>query len=419
LKLSRILALPLVASLVTACTPSNFTAEELSRLKEHELGPLPPSPSNKYADAPAAAVLGQQLFFDPRFSGPLVVDSDLGRQGEAGKVACASCHDPGAGGSDHRSTPGNTSLAAGFTGRNANSVLNAGYYKWMFWDGRKDTVWSQALGPIESPVEHNFTRVQVVRVLFSHYKSSYEAIFGALPDMTDPRFPDAARPGQPAWDAMAEGDRDAINRAFANFGKAVEAYERKLVTRNSAFDRFLAGDDAALSPAAKRGAKLFVGKAACQECHSGPNFSDDDFHNLGVRQEGANIPAEDPGRFAGIAQVKGDEFNAAGAYADVKVTAHLDGLTATDADRGAFKTPTLRSVTKNAPYMHTGSLKSLREVVLFYRDGGHDSGFVGTRDEAMAELKLEDAEVDDLVAFLEALDGEPLSRELVSAPALP
>lgn len=412
-------ALSALSVMVSGCDTSDFTKAERALLQEHALGEIPASPTNKYADSPDAAVLGQKFFFDPRFSGPLDITSDLGPQGAVGKVSCASCHDPAKGGADHRSVPGNTSLAAGFTGRNAPTVLNAAFSTWMFWDGRKDSVWSQALGPIESPVEHNFTRVGVARVIFQHYRSAYEAVFGAMPDLTDPRFPDAAKPGDAQWEAMAEGDRDAINRVFANYGKAVEAYERKLVSRNSAFDKFLAGDEMALSDAQKRGAKLFVGKAACIECHSGPNFADDEFHNTGLKQDGPNLPAEDTGRHAGIPQVLADEFNGRGAYADAERGEHLASLAPFDSDTGAFRTPTLRSVALSAPYMHTGTLKTLKDVILFYKDGGHASGFVGTKDEAMAPLTLTDQEVDDLVAFLEALNGEPLPTELVTAPALP
>lgn len=417
----RLLAAVACTPLLTAvaCGTSDFTSEERARLEEHALSAIPPSPTNKYADDPNAALLGQKFFFDGRFSGALAVASDLGPEGATGKVSCATCHDPAKGGSDHRSAPGNTSLAAGFTGRNAPTVLNAAFSTWMFWDGRKDSVWSQALGPIESPVEHNFTRVGVARVIFQHYRTSYEEVFGAMPDLTNPRFPDAARPGDPQWEAMATADQDAINRVFANYGKAIEAYERKLVSRNSAFDKFLEGDEEALSDSAKRGAKLFVGKAACTECHSGPNFADDEYHNTGISQDGPNLPTKDEGRHAGIPQVLADEFNARGTYSDARREEHLASLAPSDADVGAFRTPTLRSVALSAPYMHTGTLKTLKDVILFYRDGGHESGFAGTKDEAMAPLTLTDQEVDDLVAFLEALNGEPLAAELVSVPALP
>lgn len=409
-----------LASLASGCGESEFSQPELAALSLHALPPVPPSPTNQYADDPEAAALGQKFFFDPRFSGPLTVTSDLGNAGDTGRVACATCHDPANGGSDHRSAPGNTSLAAGFTGRNSPSVYNVSLYPYLFWDGRKDSVWSQALGPIESPVEHNFSRLEVAHLIFTRYRALYEPLFGAMPNLSDEvRFPPAGKPGDARWDAMDSADQDAVNRVFANFGKAIEAYERKLVHRGSAFDRFLEGDPDALSPAAKRGAKLFVGRAACTECHAGGAFSDVEHHNAGVPQRGPNVPSQDRGRADGIAQLLGDVFNAAGLYSDERSAPHLAGLAVTDADVGAFKTPGLRGVAQTAPYMHTGELATLRDVIVFYREGGASSGFVGQKDPAIAPLQLDDRDVDDLVAFLESLDGEPLPLALTAAPDLP
>jgi cytochrome c peroxidase len=402
---------------------AEFSAQEMEALRRFELGEQPPSPTNQYADDARAAALGQKFFFDPRFSGPLQVASDLGPVGASGKVSCASCHDPARGGADHRSRPGNTSLAAGFTGRNSPTVYNTGWSRWMFWDGRKDSVWSQALGPIESPVEHNFTRLEVAHIIYGvpGYRSDYEAIFGTIPAelSNTSRFPARGMPGDGAFDGMASGDKELVNRIFANFGKAIEAYERRLVDRDSAFDKWLAGDEESLSMAAKRGAKLFVGKAACNECHANAVFADDKFHNTGVAQVGPNIPSSDRGRAVGIADVKGDEFNQAGIFSDSRQGAHLETLAARAADEGAFKTPSLRSISKSAPYMHTGSLRTLRDVVVFYRNGGEPSGFDGTKDPAMRPLNLNEQEIDDLVEFLESLDGAPLPQELVVSPLLP
>ncbi|MFZ5470978.1 MAG: cytochrome-c peroxidase [Myxococcota bacterium] len=411
---------------LAACGSGDFTQEELALLRELTLATVPPSPTNEYADNVKAAELGQMFFFDSRFSGPLKVTSDLGAAGEPGKVACVSCHDPANGGTDHRSQPGNTSLGADFTGRNSPSVYNVAYYSWMFWDGRKDSVWSQALGPVESGVEHNFSRLGVAHVIYDHYRARYEEVFGAkwpMPLLSDTvRFPLAGKPGEPAFDNMAAADQDAVNRVFANFGKAIEAYERKLIHRNTAFDKYLEGDEMALSPAAKRGAKVFVGKAACMECHDGGeggNFADGEFHNTGVSQTGANLPNNDPGRTAGITTVLNDMFNAKGVYSDAPTDVLLAGLAPTAVHEGAFKTPGLRGVSKTAPYMHSGSIKSLKDVMVFYKEGGDPGGFSGTKDEAMKPLLLTDREIDDLVAFMESLDGEPLPDALVNKPALP
>jgi cytochrome c peroxidase len=402
------------------CHLDTLTDEDRSQLQSMTLVPLPASPSNSFADNKDAAALGQQLFFDKRFSGPLVESSELGPAGTSGTVACATCHDPAAGGADVRGL-GGTSLGAAWTKRNAPTVINAAYSSWLFWDGRRDSLWSQALGPVESDHEANTSRLQVARTIFDKYRVAYEGVFGPMPAMDDAsRFPPAGKPGDPAFDGMAAADQVAVNRVFANFGKAIEAYERKLVDPSSAFDRFMGGDDTALSPAAVRGAKLFVGKAACNECHSGPTFSDGKFHNHGVPQHGTKVPATDRGRTDGVPQLLQTEFNTAGVYSDMNRPDRWKDLRAVDGDLGAFKTPTLRNVGKTGPYMHTGEFANLWDVVNWYNQAAGTDGFVGKREEAsLVPLQLTNDELIDLVEFLKSLAGDPLPASLVSAPQLP
>lgn len=421
-----------IASLVACvgCSSSDFTAEELELLTGMAIAPMAASPTNAYADDARAAELGHALFFDRRFSGPLGPENvasrgdALGLAGETGLVSCASCHDPSDGGSDHR-TRGGTSLAAGYTARNSPSVLNSALAEWMFWDGRKDSVWSQALSPLESPVEHNSSRLQVAHLLFDHYRPEYEAIFGAFPDLSDrsrfPRdddHPERSRPGGVLFEAMSGEDREAITRIFVNFGKALEAYERKLNTQQSPFDRYLAGEGDALSIEAIRGAKLFVGRASCNECHRGPTFADGRFHNHAVPQVGERVAEVDQGRELGLAILLSDELNGAGPYSDDRQygAQRLQGLVASDSDLGAFKTPPLRNVAQTAPYMHTGSFDTLWDVIEWYAQAAGTDGFVGTRDPAIRPLRLDDQDKADLVAFLEALTCEPLPAALVTAP---
>jgi cytochrome c peroxidase len=432
----------IVSSTALACTDSKtFDSEQRALLEEYRLPSAPPSdPSNAAADSPRAAILGKKLFFDPRFSGPLGPENDavsngsLGVAGMSGKISCASCHQPDQGGSDHRSRPTATSLAAGYTGRNAPSVVNAAYADitrggWQFWDGRKDSLWSHVLEPLESPVEQNSTRLQVAHMLFDHYRSDYEVLFGPMPDLTNTsRFPEDGKPGDPSYDGMPAADRTAIDRVFVNFGKAIEAYERRLVSTNfapSPFDQMLAGDDNAMTPAAIRGARLFVGKAACNECHRDSAFSDEKFHNIGCPQEGEHVNATDDGRYAGIAGVKDDMCNRAGPFSDQPDDAHLRALKATELDVGAFKTPTLRNIAKTAPYMHDGVYGTLWDVVNHYNFGGATGAYAGTREVTIAPLLLDSREVDDLVEFLRSLsDGDPIStmefpEGLTSQPVLP
>ena len=403
-----------------------ITDQEMAILRTFALGALPPDPTNRWADDPRAAALGQEFFFDTRFSGPLGPDNDgvtngsLGKPGQWNKVSCASCHDPSNGGSDHRTTA-NTSLAAGWTGRNAPSVVNAAYSPvWQFWDGRKDSLWSHALGPPESAVEHNGTRLQFAHLIYDRYRAEYEAIFGPLPELTDlSRFPATGKPGDASFDRMSPEDQTAVNRVYANFGKAIAAYERRLVSRNSAFDRLLAGDENALDGAATRGAKLFIGRASCNECHRGPTFTDYQFHNVGAPQVGPHVAQTDTGRADGIAKVLGDPFNRAGQFSDHREDEHLRSLAVSPADIGSFKTPGLRSVSRTAPYMHDGVYATLWDVLQHYRFGGSTGSFAGTKSPAIQPLNLSDRDLNDLIAFLESLDGEPLPDALVTAPPLP
>lgn len=260
----------------------------------------------------------------------------------------------------------------------------------------------------------------MAHVLASSYQATYSSVFGPFPDLSDTvRFPAVGKPGDPAWEAMNIADQETINHVFASFGKAIAAYERTLVSADSHFDRFMAGDEGALSDAALRGARLFVGRASCNECHRGPNLSDGRFHNLGVPQIGAFVPELDRGRVDGVPIVTADPFNRAGAFSDDPASAFATGLEPTDQDVGSFKTPTLRSVVRTAPYMHNGSIASLREVVLFYRQGGGSAQFSGTKSPKLRELRLSGRDIDDLVAFLEALDGADLPEAITSAPVLP
>ena len=410
-----------------------FTPEERAKLEA--LTPAPeavPDTTNKYADDPAAAAFGQRLFFDPGYSGPIVVGDDgmnggLGAAGESGKVSCRSCH-LGEWLIDDRSRPANTSLGIDWFFRNAPTLVNvATYEKWFGWVGFNDTLWGKSLIPAEFVM--GTTRSGIVHYLFAAHRAEYEAVFGeALPPELDPshpeagRFPSDATPlaADGSWSTMTAADQDAINRAYANFGKALAAYQRLLVTGPAPFDRFMAGDDAAISEAAKRGARLFIGKAACVACHAGPTFSDEEFHVTGVPQVGEHVlkgPDFDPGRLGAVPVYLSWDFSTAGKYNDDPSIDRSVGVTADPALAGAFRTKGLRNVAMTGPYMHTGHMTTLREVVEFYNAGGADADFAGTKDPLMKPLNLSEREIDDLVAFLEALTGTAVPAELLVDPA--
>ena len=381
-----------------------FTEREWGVIQR--LSPLPdtppPNPTNRVADDPEAAQLGQMFFFDTRFS-------------KDGTVACATCHSPFHGFADVEAT----SLGAGRGTRNAPTLLNAAYNKWQFWDGRADTLWAQALSALEGENEQAGTRLQYAHLINLHYEVDYERVFGSLPELGDTtRFPLDGKPGDSAFDSISEADRRAVNTVFANIGKAIEAYERLLISRNAPFDRYVAGDVTAISLEAKRGLKTFIGKGVCILCHDTPSFTDNEFHNLGVPQ-GA-LP-EDTGRYAGISSLLADPFNGGGIYSDdtAVATRILDFLEPTAQHQGEFKTPTLRNVTLTPPYFHTGEFPTLISVIEFNNAGGTGGDFVGRRERTLEPLDLSQQEKDDLVEFLETLTGELPPAHLLNKPNLP
>ena len=285
--------------------------------------------------------LGKQLFFDKRLSS----DST---------VSCASCHDASKGWSN------GTAFATGVRGqlssRNTPTIVNSAYQTFLFWDGRAGSLEEQALGPIQNPLEMDMPLAELESRLnkIGGYREQFNRVFGA--------------------DVTAE-----------NVGKALAAFQRTILSGNAPYDRFKAGETDALSEPAQRGMKLFAHKAHCAACHSGPNFSDGAFHNVGIGVHGKNF---DVGREQ-ISNVLGD--------------------------RASFRTPSLREIARTAPYMHDGSLKSLEEVVDYYDRGGARNPQL---DEDIVPLKLTNQEKRDLVAFLrEGLTGS--AYPFVSPPKLP
>ncbi len=381
-----------------------FTKREWAVIQR--LSPLPttppPNPTNRVADDPQAAKLGQMLFFDERFS-------------KDGTVACATCHSPFHGFADVEPT----SLGAGRGTRNAPTLLNVAYNKWQFWDGRSDSLWSQALIALEGENEQAGTRLQYAHLIKRLYQDDYEKVFGPLPNLTDiNRFPPNGKPGDAQFDNMSEFDKIAVNTVFANIGKAIEAYERLLISRNAPFDQYVAGDLDAIGIEAKRGLKIFIGKGVCILCHDNPNFTDNEFHNLGISQGG--LP-EDTGRYDGIKQLLDNPFNGGGIYSDDPEVPQriLDFLEPTQQHQGQFKTPTLRNVELTAPYFHIGDFPTLESIIEFNNAGGVPSGFVGMREGTLEPLNLSEQEAKDLVEFLLTLTGESSLEHLSIKPNLP
>jgi cytochrome c peroxidase len=409
-------------------------------------GPAAPpvDASNRWADDARAALLGRRLFFDASFSGRLLDgDNDgsthaLGRKGDTGKVACAGCHLPASWFADTRTVRQQTSLGAGWGLRRAPSLLDVGRSRVLMWDGRRDAMYNQVFGPIESEVEMNSSRLFVAEQVFAQHRAEYEAIFGALPPLSDPaRFPPlsatqtgcgqldpknkcAARPhGVPGdgaeFDGMAAGDQEAVTRVVVNVGKAIGAYERLLTCGPGRFDRWVQGDSAALTPAEQRGAALFVGRGRCSTCHSGPFLSDEKFHVVGLKPATVAtvfIDLNDEGASKGLALALADPLNVKGSFSDGD-DGRLPG--AVDAAMtGAFRTPRLRCISKRPSFMHTGQFRTLDEVVAFLARGGDPYGYLGKNE--LAPVDLTPGERSDLVQFLLSLDGSGPSPELLGPP---
>lgn len=288
-----------------------------------------PTPPNNPLTA-EKATLGRKLFFDKRLS----LDNT---------VSCATCHDPELAFSDREPVAVGVREQKGT--RRSPRLVNRGYGQTFFWDGRAESLEEQVLKPIENPIEMDLELGAALARISQN--SEYAAAFGAV-------FESEPTP--------------------ATLAMALASYVRTIVSGDSPYDRYVAGDPSALTDQQQRGLELFRGKAACSVCHLGPNLTDEEFHNTGVGWKDGE--PEDLGRF--------------------KVTEHPE-------DRGAFKTPTLREVASTGPYMHDGSLATLEDVIDFYNDGGEKNDYL---DLDMQKLNLSDKEKADLVAFLEALTGE-------------
>ncbi len=405
-----LLSMPMCAARQSTDRWSAAEIDELRQLSLSSLEKVAADATNRVADDPAAARLGHQLFFDPRLS-------------SNGKVSCASCHQP------EREFQDGTALAQGVgtTNRRTMPVAGTAHSPFLFWDGRKDSLWAQALGPLESPVEHGGSRAQYAHVIAENYRASYERVFGPLPDLS--RVPAVAGPaGDPAstaaWSQMPENDRKAVTRVFVNIGKATAAYERRIQHAPSRFDRYVDALAATGRPPADilsqdevAGLRLFAGKANCTQCHNGPLLTNNEFHNTGVP---ANpLVPQDRGRSEGAKNVLADEFNCRSRWSDASPAqcSELEFLKADGHElERAFKVPSLRGVGERAPYMHAGQFATLGEVLRHYNQapaapGGHTE---------LRPLKLNAQELRQLEAFLRALSGGiDAPPEFLRAPAGP
>ncbi len=295
---------------------------------------IPFPETNPYSASKAA--LGKMLFFDPRLS-------------KNRNLTCSSCHNPSFGWEDATKTAvgsQNTQL-----GRHSPTIINVAWGLDFFWDGRAKTLEEQAQGPIEAAVEMNISMEEVVQRLsdVEGYQNLFSQVFGA----------------------------SGINEN--NIRKAIATFERTIVSGEAPFDRWVAGDENAINVSSKRGFTLFTGKAQCVSCHTGWNFTDRQYHDIGLKHD-------DNGRML---------------------------ITGNPAHEKAFKTPTLRNISQRAPYMHDGSMRALREVIIHYVSGVELRNSLSNK---LVPVALTEQEIVDLEAFLMTLTGED---KAITLPLLP
>jgi len=360
----------------------------------YQLGPPPPDPSNRYADNPAAAQLGEKIFNDPRFS-------------VNGKISCSTCHRP----DYHFSDPLPLAVGVGLNDRRTMPLIGSAYQRWFFWDGRKDSLWAQALEPFETPNEHGISRTRVLQLIYKHWRSEYTSVFGPLPRLRASALPAAARPdadGTPAmveWKSLSHELQSEITRVFVNVGKSIAAFIRRLKPSPSDFDRYAQalsfGDQAGLAnmtPQQTEGLRIFITKGKCINCHNGPLLTNGEFHHVGV----ADDSRPDRGRAAVIDRIRASEFGYFSPWSDADPEMdgpHVRFLNEVQSRyERSFKTPSLRDVAVRPPYMHAGQFNTLHEVLRNYRkksgSGAADEIFHG---------ELTDTELNHLVAFLRSL----------------
>ncbi len=395
------LALPSPAT----CDEPIFDEQERRRILSLSPRPEPPvDQSNRFSNDDRAVVFGRKLFFDPRLS--------LNKN-----QSCATCHRQEHGWANAQMVSNEENEFP----RNVPTLWNNCFNRWFHWDGGADSAWSQALRPIESPSEMGLDRLSLVRriVSASDLRAGYENVFGpadlrveelrSLPPAARPVPEDSQNPLNTAWWKIPARSRFAINRAFSNVGKAIAAFERTLVSSPARFDQFVerlrVGEQSQdLTESEIRGLKIFIGRGKCVFCHSGPNLSDGEFHDLGLA---VNLHGRvDPGRYGAVNRLLSDPFNQNGPFSDRrKGVAPVGFLKLTGPQLAQFKTPTLRELAQTAPYMHDGRFATLREVVLFYSEREkalpleHASNLI-------QPLMLNGREIEDLVAFLQALSSK-------------
>ncbi|MEZ5476899.1 MAG: cytochrome c peroxidase [Thiolinea sp.] len=398
----------LLALLPLSLQAVQFSSQERRLIQEMsgQSMPVPQDASNRVSGQPRAIELGRQLFFDRRLSAD-------------GRSACADCHQAERGWADGQIL---SRLRGQTLPRHTPSLWNVALNRWYFWDGRSDSLWAQATHSLEAPLEMNSNRVYLARLILNDaaLRSDFISLFGALPacletdtlpesgrPVTEPVAENGSAQQQANWQALSGCQQRGVNRLFTDLGKLLAAFEETLLARDSAFDRFAAelaeqGTSQQLDEQQQQGLKLFMGRARCIACHSGPAFSDSEFHSIFFRRQ------PEPGRYAAIPVLLQDPFNQRGAYSDrdQQLPDKLDYVYRSMELRHKFKTPGLRNLSSSAPYMHDGSMASLREVLDYYAGLAANLDKGRHEETVLNDLQLNQADIEALEAFLLSLNDD-------------
>lgn len=391
------LSAAVLAVVVSGCEGEKFTPAEKATIASMSLAalpPLPPDTTNQFADVPGAAALGATLFFD-------------GGMSRDGTVSCSTCHKI----DRHFQDDLPRAVGVGQTNRRTMPLPGVARNPFQFWDGRRDSLWAQALVPLENPLEHAGNRTAYAHYIKRRFGERYERIFRPLPDLSG--TPQDASPlgteaEKAAWAAMTETQRDGVDRVFSDIGKALAAFERSITHGQTRFDRFAAAlgagkapeGDAILTEEETAGLKLFIGKANCSTCHTGPRLTDNHFHNTGVPAVEGLLP--DLGRATAVAEVDADPFNCLGKFRDggEQACGELRFMVRQGPElMRAYKTPSMRGVADRAPYMHAGQFGTLEQVIDHYAKAPASTGGISE----LHPLVLSERERAALIAFLKTL----------------
>ena len=387
----RIRFITLVALLatvaVTAWLVSRFDVETgiwsdegiavLQSLSLESLPALPPDPTNTVADDPRAVEFGRRLFFDTRFSAN-------------GAISCATCHQP-----ERRFADGlPKGVAIGVSRRNTPSIVGTAYSPWLYWDGRRDSQWAQALSPLEDPAEHASNKLTIIALVVEdkEYWRMYKALFG---------------------------EASAVDTMFSNLGKAIAAFERTVMPTASRFDKYVAAVVAGEVEQQKglftedeiRGLRLFIGEANCTQCHNGPLFTNNEFHNTGLINLEGEVP--DKGRVVGVRGLLASPFNCRGPHSDdpQRRCDELEFMRTGPELIGAFRTPSLRNLENTEPYGHKGQVATLADMLTHYNEA--PDAMIGHNE--AKPLGLSERELGQLEAFLKTL-AAPVAATMEKDP---